>query len=305
MTERQLPLLLTLRALLRERSVREAGHVLGVSSSVVSRRLTELRAWAQDPLLVRVGNEMVPTERALAIAEALDGHLEALSRLVATPPPAVPTAPQRRFVLACTDAFLTTRLPRVVEAVARDAPRASLEVIPVEGASPTITGALIGGALDFYLGPPLGRSEGIIRRRLFEADFVCVVARDHPQVGRTLDLDTYCELAHVLVTARFPPRSLVDEALAALGRTRRVVFTTPYFLGAMSLVAQTDLVATVPRGPAEQAAQGLGARLVEAPLVLPTVPIYLQWHERLHDDPGHSWIRDRFAQGPEVHDTTG
>jgi len=97
----------------------------------------------------------------------------------------------------------------------------------------------------------------------------------------------------------------VDEALAALGRTRRVVFTTPYFLGAMSLVAQTDLVATLPRKPAEQAAQGLGARLVEAPLVLPTVPIYLQWHERLHDDPGHSWIRDRFAQGPEVHDTTG
>lgn len=302
MTERQLPLLLTLRALLRERSVREAGHVLGLSPSVVSRRLAELRAWSGDPLLVRVGNDMVPTRRALAIGAALDGQLEALSRLVAVTPDATSFAPSRCFAIACADAFLATLLPRVVAEIAREAPLASLQVLPVEGAQPTITGALIGGSLDFYLGPPLGRSEGIIRRRLFEADFVCAVARDNARVGPALDLDTFCGLAHVLVTARFPPRSVVDEALAALGRARRVVFTTPYFLGAMSVVAQSDLVATLPRRPAEQAAAGLGVRLVEPPLVLPAVPIYLQWHARLHDDAGHTWMRDRFSLGPDVYD---
>lgn len=305
MTERQLPLLLTLRALLRERSVREAGHVLGLSPSVVSRRLAELREWTGDPLLVRVGNDMVPTVRALAIGAALDGQLEALSRLVTAGPAATPVAPARCFVIACADAFLTTLLPRVVEQVTREAPLASLEVIPVEAAQPTITGALIGGTLDFYLGPALGRSEGIFRRRLFEADFVCVVARDHARVGAALDLDTYCDLAHVLVTARFPPRSVVDEALAGLGRRRRVVFATPYFLGAMSLVAQSTLVATLPRRPAEQAAVGLGVRLVAPPLALPTVPIYLQWHARLHDDAGHGWMRDRFAHGPDPDDAGG
>ena len=305
MTERQLPLLLTLRALLRERSVREAGHVLGLSPSVVSRRLAELRDWSGDPLLVRVGNDMVPTPRALEIGAALDGQLEALARLVEAPPDPVTTVPARGFVVACADAFLATLLPRVVAQVAREAPNASLTVIPVEAAQPTITGALIGGTLDFYLGPPLGRSEGIIRRRLFEADFVCVAARDNPRVGPTLDLDAYCDLAHVLVAARFPPRSVVDEALAALGRRRRVVFTTPYFLGAVSLVAQTDLVATLPRKPAEQAAAALGIRLIAPPLDLPTVPIYLQWHARLQDDAGHTWMRDRFAQGPELPGTSG
>jgi DNA-binding transcriptional LysR family regulator len=300
MTERQLPLLITLRALLRERSVREAAHVLGVSPSVVSRRLTELRAWSGDPLLVRVGNDMMPTRRALAIGAALDGQLEALSRLVAVTPEATSFVPARCFSIACADAFLATLLPQVVAQIARDAPLASLEVMPIEAAQPTITGALIGGTLDFYLGPPLGRSEGIIRRRLFDADFVCAVARDNARIGPALDLDTFCDLAHLLVAARFPPRSVVDEALAALGRTRRVVFTTPYFLGAMSLVAQTDLVATLPRRPAERAAAGLAVRLVEPPLALPVVPIYLQWHARLHDDAGHMWVRDRFSQGPDT-----
>ena len=293
-TERQLPLLLTLRALLRERSVREAAHVMGVSASVVSRRLVELREWAGDPLFVRVGNEMVPTARALAIGDALDGHLDALARLVATPPPDAPDAPQRRFVIACADAFLATLLPPVVERLARDAPRASLEVLPVEAAQPTVAGALIGGTLDFYLGPALGRSEGIIRRRVLDADFTCVAATGNPHVGATLDLDTFCALPHVLVAARFPARSVVDEALSALGRSRRVALTTPWFLGAMALVARTSLLATLPRRPAEAVAAGLAVRLLEPPLALPALPIYLQWHARMHEDTGHAWVRSCF-----------
>jgi DNA-binding transcriptional LysR family regulator len=297
MNERQLPLLLTLATLLRERSVREAAHVLGVSPSVVSRRLAELRDWTGDPLFVRVGHEMAPTERALTIGQSLEGHLSALDRLIADPAPTVAEVPERRFVLACADAFLATLLPPVVRQLAQEAPRASLEVVPVEGTHPSIASALIGGAVDLYLGPPLGRSEGIIRRKVFDVEFTCILAEGHPALQAPLDLDAWCALDHLMVTSRFPARSVVDEALSALGRQRRVVATTPYFLGAVSLVAQTHLVAALPRRPAEAVAAGLGVRLVDPPLALPSVPIYLQWHVRLREDRGHSWLRERFTRG--------
>jgi len=270
--------------------------VLGVSSSVVSRRLVELRAWSGDPLFVRVGHEMVPTPRAMAIGETLDERLEALSRLVVAPPVAAPVPPQRRYVVACADAFLTTLLPPVVERLAREAPRAVLEVVQVESATPSIVAALVSGGVDFYLGPPLGRSEGLFRRRILDADFTCAIARTHPRVGDVLDLDTFCDLAHVLVAARFPARSLVDDALAELGRERRVVLTTPYFLGALSLVAQTDLVVTLPRRPATMVGPALGVRLLAPPFPLPRVPLYVQWHERWNGDAGHAWLRDRFER---------
>jgi DNA-binding transcriptional LysR family regulator len=56
-------------------------------------------------------------------------------------------------------------------------------------------------------------------------------------------------------------------------------------------------VATLPRRPAEAVAAGLGVRLVDPPLALPSVPIYLQWHVRLREDRGHSWLRERFTRG--------
>lgn len=67
----QLLLLNTLRAPLGERSVHEAGHVRGLSPSVVSRRPAELREWIGDPLMVRAGDETVPTARALAIGAGI------------------------------------------------------------------------------------------------------------------------------------------------------------------------------------------------------------------------------------------
>ena len=297
MSDDQLPLLFTLQALLRERSVREAGHVLGISPSVVSRRLAALREALGDPLLVRVGNDMVPTPRALAIGAALDTHLAALSRLLRAPADAAQQVPTRAFVIACADAFLATLLPPAVAAIAQQAPLASIEIIATEGAQPSIASALIGGTVDFYLGPPLGRSEGVVRRRLFDADFVCAVANDHPDAAAGLDLDLYCSLGHVLVNTRFPARSVVDEALLRLGRTRRVVCHSPYFLGAIALVAHSTLVATLPRQPAEHVASGLGVRLLPPPLDLPAVPIFLQWHERMQDDPDHTWVRDRLPSG--------
>jgi DNA-binding transcriptional LysR family regulator len=297
MSDTQLPLLFTLQALLRECSVREAAHVLGLSPSVVSRRLSALRDTLGDPLLVRVGHEMQPTPRAVAISATLDANLAALSRLLRPPTEDAQQAPTRSFVIACADAFLSTLLPPAIAEITRDAPQATVEVVSIEGVSPTISAGLIGGTVDFYLGPPLGRSEGIVRRRLFDADFTCALAEDHPQLEVGLDLDAYCGLGHVLVNTRFPARSVVDEALVTIGRRRRVVCHTPYFLGAMVLVARSRLVATLPRQPAEQVAAGLGVRLVPPPLLLPAVPIFLQWHERMHEDADHAWVRARLPSG--------
>ena len=102
MNERQLPLLLTLRALLRLRSVRETAHELGVSDATVSRRLSELRDWTGDPLLIRVGSALHPTERALQIEAALPERLNALAQLLTSDPV---TSARPVFTVASSDAF--------------------------------------------------------------------------------------------------------------------------------------------------------------------------------------------------------
>jgi DNA-binding transcriptional LysR family regulator len=66
-----LNLLLVFDALMSERHVTRAGQRIGLSQPAVSAALNRLRDLLSDELFVRQGGEMVPTARALALAEPL------------------------------------------------------------------------------------------------------------------------------------------------------------------------------------------------------------------------------------------
>jgi len=288
----KLPLLVTLDVLLRERSVRETGRVLGLSPSSVSRHLGQLRALLDDPLLVRVGNVMVPTERAQAVSAELAPRLRDLGRLLTTRPAFEPSTAQTRFVVATSDATLPTFMPTLLDRLAATAPGVTLQLTSSVGSAEGPGQSLASGVLDLYLGPPLGPAEGLFQKKLFDLRFVCVARRGHPGIGEALDLDSFCRLRHAIVSSRFPSKSWVDEALARLGRTRSVVLTSPYFLGTAHAVAATDLVATLPEGPARAVAQALNLAIFDVPVALSPVPFLMQWHERTRHAADHAWLRE-------------
>src|SRR5687768_7711951 len=96
-----LNLLVTLDALLAERHVSRAAKRLGMSQPAVSNALGQLRSWLGDPLLVRSGSAMIPTERALALAGPVRAALQTLQGALDAPV-FDPARAQRTFVLATT-----------------------------------------------------------------------------------------------------------------------------------------------------------------------------------------------------------
>ena len=62
---------------------------------------------------------------------------------------------------------------------------------------------------------------------LYQCEYVCVMRRGHPLAAHgALTLDSYCAADHLRVSFAGRPRGFVDEALARLGRTRRVLTFT-------------------------------------------------------------------------------
>lgn len=64
-----LNLLVFLDALLKEDNVSRAAEQLGMTQPALSNGLTRLRKQLDDPLFVRTSRGMVPTEKALSLAE--------------------------------------------------------------------------------------------------------------------------------------------------------------------------------------------------------------------------------------------
>ena len=114
----------------------------------------------------------------------------------------------------------------------------------------------------------------------------------HPALQRTADLDEFLAWPHVLVSILGGRSGVVDDALAAMGRTRRISLWLPYFATAAHLVAETNLIMTLPSRAAEPLILGGRLTAFPPPLALEGFDYRLLWHERSQADLGHRWLRE-------------
>src|SRR5947207_160227 len=124
-----LNLLRVFDALIEDRSVTRAGERLGLTQSAVSHALGRLRYMLKDDLFVRGPDGMRPTERATEIAPRLRQGLLQL-QLALAPAEFVPTTTDRRFTITCTEYAGAVLMPALIARLRREAPNASLNVLP-------------------------------------------------------------------------------------------------------------------------------------------------------------------------------
>jgi DNA-binding transcriptional LysR family regulator len=285
-----LNLLVALDALLVEKSVTRAARRVGLSQPAMSNALARLRALFADPILVRAAKGMVPTPRADGLAAPIREALSTVERALA-PPAFDPRTAHRTFTIATVDTNEVELVPKLIARLATEAPAVDVRVIPpARGANPTAL--LESETADIAVmavkpvGPPL-RAEAWYRER-----FVCIARKGHPALRGRLTLPRFCALAHVLIAPYGNPGSYVDDALARLGRRRRVAARLSSFLSAPVLVAESDLIATVGSRLARRAAAWLPLQILDLPLRLPEVEIGAIWHPRVEHDAGHRWFRE-------------
>lgn len=288
-----LNLVLALDALLGERHVTRAAARLGITQSAASHALARLRDLFRDPLLVRgPRGTMIPTPRATALAPAVHRVLVEISGILRGDVAFDPPTARRTFRIGTTDYFELVLIPRLLQRLQRVAPHIDLWLhsLPDHGDE-----ALADGTVDVVVGLPRGmaRPSGTYEKVLFDETFTSIVRAHHPLAQRKLTLGRYCAAAHLLVTPRGTRGSFVDDALAAIGRSRRIALAVQHFLVVPYMIANSDLIATVMTRVATAFADALGLVTMPPPLALPKIQMAVAWHERDHEDPPHRWLREQ------------
>ncbi len=308
-----LNLLRGLDALIAECSVTRAARRVALTQPAMSRVLGRLRVAFDDPLLVRSGQAFVPSPRAEALRPRLREALLLLDGIVGDAPRFDPRTTRRTFHLATVDQVQAVALPRITALLSQVGPAIDLVV---HAWAPGHMESLTSGALDAVIAPHQTVGAGLVRTRLYADDFVCIARRGNdalrdPRRGKAatrMSLSRYTELSHVLVAPNASPSSIVDTALARLGKRRRVALMVPSFLVAPIIVSQSDFIATLGRRIALLSASYLPLTVLPVPLELPATTVSLAWHERMRNDPGHTWFRrllvSALGGGPVTHPHT-
>lgn len=285
-----LNLLRVLDMLLEERSATRAAARLGMTQSAVSHALGRLRDVVGDPLLVRSGHGLAPTPRGAALQEPVRAALASL-RAALQPEAFDPAHARGAFALGTADYAVHVLGAGMQALLERRAPGVDLYVRPVPA---DLGPGLARGEVDLVVGawgPNEPVPDGVVRRRLFDERFVCLLRRGHP-AAEPWSLDTYTSMRHLQIAPRGTPGGPVDDVLARLGRRRRVVMTVPTFLVAPAVVATSDVVLTVPARVGLPFAAALDLEVRPVPFELPGFTISMAWHTRQHADPAQRWFRE-------------
>ncbi|MFI5393976.1 MAG: LysR family transcriptional regulator [Candidatus Binatia bacterium] len=296
-----LNLLVALDALLAERSVSRAAARVGLSQPAMSNALGRLRALLDDRVLIRAAGGMVPSPRARQLVEPIRHALEEIRNALDRAPKFDPAHATRTFTLATVDYGAILLLPQVLAAVRTLAPGVALRVRWLGPVSGVLQGGpLESGDVDVLLVPfpgPPALQPGFHTGTLLEDRLVSVVRVGHPDVRRRLTLDRFVALDHVLVDPMGQLGStMVDAALAARGRARRIMVTVPDFWTAAQLVARTNLAAMLTERVAGVLDTFAPLRVFRPPLDLPRIAFSMVWHERTHHDPALVWLRGEIAR---------
>lgn len=288
-----LNLLAALDALLATGSVTEAAARMHLSTPAMSHTLARIRETFGDPILVRAGRKLVPTPRALALAEPVRALLAQAQALREPADTEGLAAIRRRFIVRAPEGIAVVFGASLSRALELEMPLASLQFLPETHADP---GALREGRIDLDVGSFRKIDPETETLVLSEQALVGAVRAGHPLLKalkkRPAALERFTAARHVGVTPRPGEGSPVDVALAALGLQRQMVLLVPSTFSALIAASRTDLVASVSERTARGMAASLGLTVFELPIAVQSEPMRMAWHPRYQADPGHRWLRD-------------
>ena len=289
-----LNLLRVFDAIYRERHLTRAGSLLCLSQSAASHALGRLRAMFEDELFLRTTRGLEPTPRAMELSVPIAEAVEAFQRVIAGANGFDPANARMRMRIGLTDFASWVILPTMVTRLRADAPGIDLQTAHV-----TIEAArdlLDRGQLDLAIVASAEHPARFVARHALTEPFVCLLARDHPAIGKTLDEQAFLAAEHILVAASEGQRSFVDRLLAERDLRRRIAVTVPFLMGVPKIVASSAMLCTIPLSLARELSNYPNLRWLPLPFDRVRVDYFALWSSRDESHTSHSWLRELTLQ---------
>jgi DNA-binding transcriptional LysR family regulator len=285
-----LNLMVSLDALLQQRSVTRAAAAMGLSQPALSGSLARLRRHFDDELLTRVGNDYRLTPLAVQLKELVRVALSGAERVFAAQPRFDPASSTRDFTILVSDYAAVIMGDGIARLLSAEAPRTRLRMSThspavIEHAEQSLLSA------DLLL-LPHGFVTDLPHHDLYRDEWVCVVAADNPVAARGLTVEDLQTMPWVVTYHGQTASTPAARQMRMLGIEPRVQVVVEHFLAVPSLVSGSDRIALLQRRLVDQLPLEVGLRALPPPFEATPLIEAMWWHPAYDNDPEHVYIRD-------------
>lgn len=286
-------------ALMREQHLSRAAEQLAMSQPAVSSALKRLRLNFKDELFIRTARGLIPTARAIELQQAIQPALQ----LIQTGCMASEFNPDDSDQMisismnAATEFLISALLYRWLQS---QSPKMKLKLQPDH--LEDIPALLKDGRLDFALDYVASEEPQFRAQVITEEDLVVICRKKHPKIQQSISLKDFESLPQ----ASLVPRSSLTHKQSQLRGTpieqlmgkdlpsRNITLFASSFVALPSIIANSELIAIVPKRIAQQynLSHGNTLQTLALPFDYPQVQMKLLWHKSRDNDPAHRWFRE-------------
>lgn len=287
-----LNLLRVFEAMLEHQNVTLAARQVGLSQSALSSALGRLRRNYGDPLFVKTRGGMLPTARALEAGDKVRAALALVRASTAGPAAFDFTATRRPVRFYMTDVGEVVFLPALMKRLTQLGAAVRIETAQLP--TDQVARGLATGDVDLAAGYLGSLPKGVLRAPLFREHYVCMSSRNHPiaHEGR-LTLKTYLAARHVLIDSLGSGHRAIERLFERRGLALNVALRVPHFMVVPMILADTDLLVTMPSRAAEALASMTPVDIHPLPVRMPAFDVALHWHQRFGEEPAVAWMREQ------------
>ncbi len=272
--------------LVEEKNVSRAAKRLRLTQPAVSRALSRLRAMFQDELLVRVSKGYELTSRGRELLDELAVLLPHVDKLISGMP-FDPSKDESTFRIIAADSLAHLYGPVLAQ---KQSATVNLS-FDFDLYREDRYSELEANSCDLVLDADYKMLSAALRKEvLFEDEIVVAVADASPHRG-SISLSQYLATEHVGVQLLEHTQAITDITLAKLGLSRHCAFRVSQFSVALSMVAGSNLIATLPKSFANILVDHSSTRLIRPPKEFKPFQYIMVWHKRQDKNVHHLWLR--------------
>lgn len=272
----------------KHRSVSKAADALNTGQSTLSIGLNKLREHFNNPLFVRIGNRMEPTDLAKDIYPIAVDFLNNLKLINHFNVDFDPLTSNYEFKISMTDISHLVLLPKLVNFLREHAPNIRLNIVPIDTDTPL---KMAEGEIDLAIGFIPQLEAGFYQQTLFKQEYTVICSPDHPRLTKkSLSSEEFSQELHIDILAT-GGHYVIEHELQRIGVERNILMKLPGYLGVGLMIKYTDAIATIPLYLSHFLASRGDVKILTPPYSFPQYSVKQHWHARQHNNPNLQWLR--------------
>ena len=315
-----LNLLKVFEALYIEQNMTTVAQTLHITPSAVSHAIKRLRSalhtsnvsrqtsgWVADNskadlLFVRKGQKMQPTVLCQRIAPKLIANLQQMRTILQQGGQFDPLTTEQTFTIAIPSALESLFMPALYQQLAPKLPYAQFACINLQREH--IVRQLATREVDMAIDVARAIESPIMHKKLSSDPLVVLCRPDRERRAdresrQSLSLSAYLAAKHIVVSHRPIGTVLEDFALLQQGYNRQVSLRCQNYQTARDIVAQSELLLTLPSVLAKNLVVSDSGNTLEChplPIEIAEIETHIYWHDTTEEDEAMRWLREQIQR---------